>query len=97
MGENDLCPKCDAVHDWLSPIQEMDEEGFQAFVEGISTKSWSRILKIVNAIDERETPQEDKSKKIIKLLHSKGLCVVAESLAEPITDARLPKLKTLTY
>ena len=39
----------DAVYDWLSPIQEMDEEGFQAFVEGISTKSWSRILKIVNA------------------------------------------------
>ena len=80
----------DAVYDWLSPIQEMDEEGFQAFLDGISTKSWSRILKIVDAIDaidERETPPEDKSKKIIKLLHSKGLCDVAESLAEQITDA----------
>jgi hypothetical protein len=65
----------------------MDEEGLQAFFEGISTKSWSRILKIVDAIDERETPPEDKWKKIIKLLHSKGLGVVAESLAEQITDA----------
>jgi hypothetical protein len=25
-----------AVYDWLSPIQDMDEEGFQAFVDGIS-------------------------------------------------------------
>ena len=68
----------------------MDEEGFQVFVEVISTKSWSRILKIVDAIDaidERETPQEDKWKKIIKLLHSKGLGVVGESFAEHITDA----------
>jgi hypothetical protein len=71
----------------MAPLQEMDEEGFQAFVEGISTKSWSRILKIIDAIDERETPPVDKSKKIIKLLHSKGLCVVAESLTEQITDA----------
>jgi hypothetical protein len=76
----------DAVYDWLSPIQDMDEEGFQAFLDGISTKSWSRILKIVNAIDaidERETAED----KIIKLLHSKGLGVVGESFAEPITDA----------
>jgi hypothetical protein len=70
----------EAVYDWLAPIQDMDEEGFQAFVDGISTKSWSRILQTVDAIDaidEREKPLEDKWKKIIKLLHSKGLGVVA--------------------
>ena len=87
----------DAVYDWLLPLQEMDEEGFRAFVEGISTKSWSRILKIVDAIDaidERETPPEDKSKKIIKLLHSKGLGDIAESLAEQITEATFEGAKT---
>ena len=84
----------DAVYDWLLPLQEMDEEGFRAFVEGISTKSWSRILKIVDAIDEREKPPEDKSKKIIKLLHSKGLCDVVESLAEQIKDATFEGAKT---
>ena len=86
-----------AVYDWLSPLQDMDEEGFQAFLDGISTKSWSRILKIVNVIDafdESETPAEDKWKKIIKLLQSKGLCVVAESLAEPITEATFEGAKT---
>jgi hypothetical protein len=38
----------DAVWDWLSPIQDMDDDELQAFVEGISTKSWTRILKIVD-------------------------------------------------
>jgi hypothetical protein len=86
----------DAVYDWLSPLQGMDEEELQAFIDGISTKSWSKILKIVeviDAIDERET-QEDKSKKIIKLLHCKGLCVVAESHAEETTDATFEGAKT---
>ena len=89
----------DAVYDWLSPIQEMDEEGFQAFLDGISTKSWSRILivDVIDAIEERETPPEDKWKKIIKLLHSKGLGVVAESLAEPITEATFEGAKTTSY
>jgi hypothetical protein len=89
------------VFDWLSPIQEMDEEGLEAFVNRISTKSWSRILKIVDAIDaidEREKPPDDKSKKIIKLLHSKGLCVESESLAEETTDATFEGAKsTILY
>jgi hypothetical protein len=53
-----------------------------------------KIVDTIDAIDERETPPEDKSKKIIKLLHSKGLCVVAESLAEQITDATFEGAKT---
>ena len=68
-------------------------------------KTWTKkdskpFLMIVNAIDaidaidERETAPEDKWKKIIKLLHSKGLGVEAESLAEPITEATFEGAKT---
>jgi hypothetical protein len=88
----------DAVYDWLSPIQEMDEEGLEAFVEGISTKSWSRILKIVDAIEDREKLPEDKSKKIIKLLQCKGLFVASEPHAAGTTDATFEGAKsTILY
>ena len=47
----------DAVWDWLSPIQDMDDDELQALVDGISTKSWSRILKIVD-VAEVKPPEE---------------------------------------
>jgi hypothetical protein len=86
-----------AVYDWLSPIQDMDEEGFQAFVDGISRNLGKDCWHHWRHWWKRNAP-EDKSKKIIKLLHSKGLCVVAESLAEPITDATFEGAKkTILY
>jgi hypothetical protein len=88
----------DAVYDWLSPIQDMDEDGFQAFIEGISKKSWSRILKIVDAIEDKGKLPEDKSKKIIKLLQCKGLFVATEPHGERTTDATLEGAKsTILY
>jgi translation initiation factor 4A len=74
----------DAVWDWLSPIQDMDNDELQALVDGISTKSWTRILKIVSNAEV-----EEKSKKIIELRRRRAKISNPTDSVEPVADATI--------
>jgi predicted transcriptional regulator len=75
-----------AVYDWLSPLQDMDEEGFQAFVDGISRRSHENFVDaFASHLETAFSKEELKALLNDTRLENSQLTVIGPSISKAIT------------